>query len=85
MLFLSNVVLEVIHIIHNCRDRDDGVIKYLGVWCNPGDLNGMYNIALEPCTALYDDPIKAGDTCSYIKAKGNIEFTLKFTIRKEGC
>lgn len=34
-------------------------VKYLGIWMNPGDLNGMYNLALEPATALYDDPIRA--------------------------
>ena len=58
---------------------DNDIVKYLGVWMNPGDLNDMYNIAIEPCTALYDDPINAekGNAASYIAAKGTIEFTLK--------
>ncbi len=62
---------------------DSEIIKYLGVWINPGDLNGMYNLALEPCSALYDSPQKAGDTCSYIKANSYIEFTLKITIERQ--
>ena len=64
----------------NC---DSEIIKYLGVWMNPGDLNGMYNIALEPCSALYDSPIKAKETCSYIKAYGTVEFVLKIGIKRE--
>ena len=55
-------------------------IRYLGVWLNPGDLNNMYNIALEPCSALYDSPEKAGDTLSYINPHETIEFTLSFKI-----
>ena len=58
---------------------NNDVVKYLGVWMNPGDLNGMYNLALEPCTALYDSPIKAEETntASYIEAQSNVEFVLK--------
>lgn len=62
---------------------DSEIIKYLGIWVNPGDLNGMYNIALEPCSALYDNPQKAGDTCSYIKSNSDIEFTLKIKIERQ--
>lgn len=62
---------------------DGEIIKYLGVWVNPGDLNGMYNIALEPCSALYDSPQKAGKTCSYIKPNSHIEFTLKIKIERQ--
>lgn len=41
-------------------------VKYLGVWLNNGSFEGMYNIALEPCTAPYDRPdaaAKAGCAC----------------------
>lgn len=58
---------------------DNSVVKYLGIWMNPGDLNGMYNIALEPCTALYDNPVNAesANAASYIGAGEICEFTLK--------
>lgn len=62
---------------------DSDIIKYLGIWMNPGDLNDMYNVALEPCSALFDCPVKAKDTCSYIKAGGTVEFTLKIEIKRE--
>ena len=54
-------------------------VKYLGVWMNPGDLNEMYNIALEPCTALYDSPLNAKEAGaeSILNAEENVEFTLK--------
>lgn len=58
---------------------DNEIIKYLGLWMNPGDFNGMYNFALEPCSALYDNPVNAkqGNAASYIKAGEIIDFTLK--------
>lgn len=58
---------------------NNDIVKYLGVWMNPGDLNGMYNLALEPCTALYDNPLKAekANAASYISAHGKAEFLLK--------
>lgn len=36
----------------------DGV-RWLGVWMNNGSFKGMYNLALEPCTAPYDSPVNA--------------------------
>ncbi len=60
-------------------------VKYLGVWMNPGDLNEMYNVALEPCTALFDDPInaqKAGAE-SVIKPEEAVEFTLKIRCEEK--
>ena len=61
---------------------DGEAVRYLGVWMNPGDLNGMYNLALEPCTALYDDPIRAkqAQASSSIPAGGCAEFTMKITM-----
>ncbi len=57
----------------------DGAVGYLGVWMNPGDLNGMYNLAIEPCTALYDCPPKAeeGGAASFIPRNDTIEFTMR--------
>ena len=58
-------------------------VKYFGAWVNAGDLNGAYTIALEPCTALFDDPIHAKEACasSCIKAGGSVRFTLKMSCR----
>ena len=63
---------------------DSDIVKYLGLWVNPGDLNGMYNIALEPCTALYDDPINAkkANVDSVIKSGETVEFTLKIKCKE---
>ncbi len=64
---------------------DNDTVKYLGVWMNPGDLNGMYNVAVEPCTALYDNPVNAekANVGSYVKAKEEIKFALKLTYNEE--
>ncbi|MDD6203630.1 MAG: hypothetical protein PUC05_01335 [Firmicutes bacterium] len=63
---------------------DNDTVKYLGVWMNPGDLNGMYNLALEPCTALYDSPLSAqkANASSYIGAGATVEFTLKMKYKE---
>lgn len=56
-------------------------IPYLGLWLNNGSCKGMYNIALEPCTAPFDSPGEA-QKChaqSIIKAHGSFEFTLRIT------
>ena len=55
------------------------VVRYLGIWMNPGDLNGMYNLAIEPCTAPYDTPIKALEKGkgSYILPRAKVEFILR--------
>ena len=62
---------------------DNDIVKYLGLWVNPGDLNGMYTIAVEPCTALYDSPIMAekANAASCIKANQKVEFTLKMSYK----
>ncbi len=58
---------------------EGNIVKYFGVWMNIGYLKGLYNIALEPCTALYDDPVNAknGNAESVLKAGETIEFTMK--------
>ncbi len=64
-------------------ELDNGVVKYLGIWMNPGALNGMYTLGLEPCTALFDNPINAekANAASFIKAHDNVEFTLKISYK----
>lgn len=63
---------------------DNDIVKYLGVWMNPGDLNGMYNLAVEPCTALYDNPVNAKKANKYscIEACGRVEFSLKIKYKE---
>lgn len=65
---------------------DNDIVRYLGLWVNPGDLNGMYNLALEPCTALYDNPVnaEAAGAASYIKAHDTVTFTMQFTCEVRG-
>lgn len=62
---------------------DNDVVKYFGIWMNPGSLNGMYTLAIEPCTALYDSPVNAekANAASYIKAGEKVEFTFKMSYK----
>lgn len=62
---------------------DSDKVPYLGIWMNNGCFKGMYNAALEPCTAPFDNPKKAkarGYDCS-IAPGGCMEFTLEFEVR----
>lgn len=54
-------------------------VRYLGVWINHGSFKGMYNIALEPCTAPYDSPVNAmtEGSASFIPPEGFVEFIMK--------
>ena len=63
---------------------DGDAVKYLGVWINNGSFKGMHNIALEPCTAPFDSPIRAQNAgkCSYIAPKSTVKFTFKFEYIK---
>lgn len=58
-------------------------IPYLGVWKTQGGYRGDYNIALEPCTGVYDDLYVANKIrrTAVISPKGTEEWTLKMTIR----
>lgn len=58
-------------------------VPYLGVWINNGAVNGMHNIALEPCTAPFDRPDAAREAgCeSFIPADGTVKFTLRLIVR----
>jgi hypothetical protein len=54
---------------------DAKTIPHLGVWINNGGFKGMRCIALEPCTALYDQP---GDQA--LPPGGEMEFSMDISI-----
>ena len=66
-------------------EYDAALVPYLGIWMNNGDFKGMYNVALEPCTAPYDSPenAKKAGICSKIPARGKIEFELIIKLSEE--
>ncbi|MGR9048560.1 aldose epimerase family protein [Halobacillus faecis] len=53
-------------------------VPYLGVWKTRGGYRGEHNIALEPCTGVYDDVYLAEKIgkVSYIPAHGSYTWTL---------
>lgn len=57
---------------------DENMVRWLGVWMNNGSFKGMYNLALEPCTAPYDSPKNAENknAGSVIPGEGSIRFTM---------
>ncbi len=57
-------------------------VPYLGVWKTQGGFRGDYNIALEPCTAIFDDLYLASkiDRISQISAGGNYNWYLKIKL-----
>lgn len=57
-------------------------VPYLGVWKTQGGYRGDYNIALEPCTGVYDDVYVAHKIrrASVIPAQGKYNWTLKMTV-----
>ena len=63
---------------------DAALVPYLGIWMNNGEFKGMYNVALEPCTAPYDSPKNAqkAGICSEIPARGKVEFELIIKLSK---
>ena len=60
------------------------IVRWLGVWINNGSFKGMYNIALEPCTAPYDSPVNAESerVGSVIEGKGTVCFTMHLKYKK---
>lgn len=63
------------------------IVRYLGIWINNGSFKGMYNIALEPCTAPYDRPdaAQAAACGSVIPAGESVRFRLTIDLEgKEG-
>ena len=61
------------------------IVRWLGVWMNNGSLKGMYNIALEPCTAPYDSPVNAEkeNVGSVIESKGVVRFAMHLKYVRE--
>ena len=58
-------------------------VPYLGIWKTQGGYRGDYNIALEPCTGVYDD-LYAADKIrrtAVIPPHGKYTWTLKMTVR----
>jgi galactose mutarotase-like enzyme len=57
-------------------------VPYLGIWVNEGGLLGQYNVALEPCTGIFDrlDIAQQWNKIKVIKAKNKYEWFLKITI-----
>lgn len=58
-------------------------VPYLGVWKTQGGYRGDYNIALEPCTGIYDDLYAAHKIrrAAVIPPKGKYEWIFKMTVR----
>ncbi len=64
---------------------DADKVPYLGVWKTQGGYRGDYNIALEPCTGIYDDlyvahKIRRAAVC---EAKGKYEWNFTMSIGQE--
>lgn len=57
-------------------------VPYLGVWKTQGGYRGDYNIALEPCTGVYDDLYVAHKIrrAAVIAPRGTYAWTLKMTV-----
>ena len=57
---------------------DGDAVRWLGVWMNNGSFKGMYNLALEPCTAPYDSPVNAEkeQAGAVIPGGGTVRFTM---------
>ena len=64
-------------------DFEGKAVKYFGAWVNRGLVNGQYNIAIEPCTALFDSPVNAkkANKESVLKPKETVEFTMKLSYQ----
>lgn len=60
-------------------------VPYLGIWKTYGGYRGEYNVALEPCTGVYDDVYLAEKIgkASSIPAKGSYKWSL--TLKVEEC
>jgi galactose mutarotase-like enzyme len=58
-------------------------IPYLGVWKTQGGYRGHYNVALEPCTGIYDDLYVASEIRKVAVVEKNKEFFWNFNITIE--
>ncbi|MDR0734860.1 MAG: DUF5107 domain-containing protein [Elusimicrobiota bacterium] len=65
--------------------RYDGAkVPYLGVWKTQGGYRGDYNVALEPCTAIYDDLYVANKIkkVSEVPPKGLYQWNLTMSVEQ---
>ena len=62
---------------------DADQVPYLGVWKTQGGYRGDYNIALEPCTGVYDDLYAANKIRRVAQAEANSTYSwnFKMTVR----
>ena len=58
-------------------------VPYLGVWKTQGGYRGDYNIALEPCSGIYDDLYVANKIrrAAVLPPHGTQQWTFKMTVR----
>ena len=58
-------------------------VPYLGVWKTQGGYRGDYNIALEPCTGVYDNLYTAAKIhkAAIVAPKSTYEWKFKMTVR----
>ncbi len=59
---------------------DTEKIPYLGIWKTQGGYRGDYNIALEPCSGIYDDLYVAYKIGKSSVVKGKEKFTWDFNM-----
>ena len=61
---------------------DTDKVPYLGVWKTQGGYRGDYNLALEPCTGVYDDLYMASKIrrVAVVGPKSTYEWTFKMTV-----
>jgi len=57
-------------------------LPYLGIWLNNGAFKGMYNVALEPCSAPFDRPDAAAQVhcASVLPPRSRTTFNLHFGL-----
>lgn len=62
---------------------DADKVPYLGVWKTQGGYRGDYNLALEPCTGVYDDLYVADKIrkASVIAPRGSYEWKFKMIVQ----
>lgn len=59
---------------------DTEKVPYLGIWKTQGGYRGDYNIALEPCTGVYDDLNLAAKLKKVPVLKGNSTYEWNFSM-----
>ncbi|WP_428898194.1 Galactose mutarotase [Parelusimicrobium proximum] len=61
-------------------EYDYDKIPYLGVWKTQGGYRGDYNIAVEPCTGVYDDLYVANKIRKYTSVRAGESYSWNFRI-----